>query len=118
MYAILRKIFNDITNCTSFEGNSRFSQTNDLCQVFRCSVIIDCFIKIIQTNRVDFIQCWATDDLVMSNTNISKHPLISSFLAHQIKISACFTCTYKSYLANFISGKTGIKSYAFNALVV
>ena len=29
------------------------------------------------------------------------------FLAHQIRISACFTCTYKSYLTHVISPRTG-----------
>ena len=28
-------------------------------------------------------------------------------LAHQIRISACFTCTYKSYLIHVISPRTG-----------
>ena len=43
------------------------------------------------------------------------------FLAHQIRISACFTCTYKSYksyLTDDISPRAGEKSRVFNALVV
>ena len=34
------------------------------------------------------------------------------FLTHQIRISACFTCTYKSYLTHVISPRTG-KKYVY-----
>ena len=34
-------------------------------------------------------------------------PLRLTFLAHQIKISMCFTCAYKSYLTHVISHRTG-----------
>ena len=32
---------------------------------------------------------------------------ILNFLAHQIRISACFTCAYKSYLTHVISHGAG-----------
>ena len=41
----------------------------------------------------------------------SSHPdlycVIFCFLAHRIRISACFTCAYKSYLNHVISPRAG-----------
>ena len=59
-------------------------------------------LELLPSRHMTSCACWVTIKI-----NWYYLCLYFQFLAHQIRISACFTYTYKSYLTNVISLRTG-----------
>ena len=72
------------------------------CCIFSCSF----FDKVIVELIVEFVFYGTLlSYCCLMSANVSG--LVNLFLAHQIRISACFTCAYKSYLTHVISPGAG-----------